>query len=420
VDRMRQQAEGELKEKRLHHQRRHVLKSLLEHWEGLVVFVEHPEIPMDNNASERTLRKPVVGRKNYYGSGAIWSARFTAVMFSIFETLELYALNPQQWLSEYFSACAQAGGLSPPRDIQPHLPWNIAAAEKAGLRYSGRVFSEQELRMLTAMVEQEPCGGRTEISRRACQLLQWYAPDGRLKEGSMRNALLKMEAEGRFVLPLRRTGTRGKNKPIPHTARTAVREDTFMPAGRIADLKLELAQDKQRQALWNEYIDRYHYLRYVTPAGAYLKYFACSGDQELALLGFSSAAWKIAPRDEYIGWNDRHRQEHLPLVVNNSRFLILPWVCSRNLASKLLAMAAARLADDWQRRWGSRPVLLETFVESDRFTGSCYKAANWCHVGTTAGRGRNDADKRAAIPKKEIFLYPLTPNFRDSLCFDSS
>jgi transposase len=420
VKQMREQAESELKEKNLHHRRRYVLKSLLVHWDGLVVFVEHPEIPMDNNASERALRTAVVGRKNYYGSGAIWSARFTAVMFSIFETLEHHRINQQQWLTDYLTACAQAGGLTPPREIEPHLPWNIAGAEKAGRRYSGRVFSAEELAMVSDLVEHNTSDSRTELARRACRLLRWYTPTGSLKESGMGNALLKMEGEGKFVLPPSRGHKRGPNKPIPHTARTAPREDTFMPAGRIPDLRLELAQDKQRRSLWNEYIDRYHYLGYSPPAGAYLRYFAYSGERELALFGFSSAAWKIAPRDAYIGWSARQREDHLSLVVNNSRFLILPWVISRNLASKLLSMAAARLPEDWQRRWGYRPVLLETFVETDRFTGASYKAANWRHVGTTAGRGRNDPQKLAALPPKEIFLYPLTPNFRRSLQTNAS
>ena len=140
----------------------------------------------------------------------------------------------------------------------------------------------------------------------------------------------------------------------------------------------------------------------------------------MALLGFFSAAWRIAPRDTYIGWTDQQRQEHLHLVVNNSHFLILPWIYSRNLASKLLSLAAARFSDDWEFRYRYRPVLLETFVETDRFAGTCYKAANWLYVGETTGRGRNDTNNLAALPKKQIFLYPLVPNFREPLVYDSS
>ena len=420
VGRMHRQAEKELKERRLHHRKRRVLKSLLEHWQGLTVFVEHPEIPMDNNGSERALRNPVVGRKNYYGSGAIWSARFAAVMFSIFETLELYKINQQQWLVDYLQGCAQAGGLEPPTDIEPHLPWNIAGARRCGATYSGRIFSPEEIRSIKALVEEDTSGSRTHISREACQLLSWYKADGTLKERSMRMALLKMEADGYFVLPVRRSERTVVLKPIEHTARTDPREDSFTPAGRLPQLHLEIAEGKEQQSLWNEYIDRYHYLGYGTLAGAYMKYFARSAEDVLALLGFSASAWKIAPREAYLGWADQQRQEHLHLVVNNSRFLILPWIYSRNLASRLLAMAANQLPDDWERRYRYRPVLLETFVETDRFAGTCYKAANWVHVGTTTGRGRNDTENLAALPKKEIYMYPLVRNFREILHFNSS
>jgi hypothetical protein len=399
VGRMRRQAEKELAERRLHHRKRRVLKSLLEHWEGLVVFVEHPEIPMDNNGSERALRNPVVGRKNYYGSGAIYQ---------------------QQWLLDYLQGCAQAGGLQPPIDIEPHLPWNIAGARRQGATYSGRIFSPQEMQSIKTLVEEDTSGSRTQISREACRLLSWYKADGTLKERSMRMALLKMEADGHFVLPARRIERTVVLKPIVHTARTDSCEDSFVPAGRLSELQLQIAQSKERQSLWNEYIDRYHYLGYSTPAGSYLKYFAETSDDVVALLGFSSAAWRIAPRDTYIGWTDQQRQDHLHLVVNNSRFLILPWIYSRNLASKLLSLAAARLSDDWELRYRYRPVLLETFVETDRFTGTCYKAANWVRVGETTGRGRNDTNNLAALPKKQIFLYPLVPNFREPLVYDSS
>jgi hypothetical protein len=310
--------------------------------------------------------------------------------------------------------------LRPPADIEAHLPWNIAGVRKAGCTYSGRIFSAEELQSIKRLVEENTSGSRTQISREACRLLRWYKADGTLKDRSMRMVLLKMEADGHFILPPRRTERTVVLKPIEHTVQTDPREDTFMPAGRFSGLHLRSAQGKERQSLWNEYIDRYHYLGYTTAAGSYLKYFAEASNEVVALLGFSSAAWKIAPRDNYIGWTDQQRQDHLPLVLNNNRFLILPWIYSRNLASKLLARAAAQLPDDWEGKYGYRPVLLESFVQADRFAGTCYKAANWIHVGSTAGRGRNDIDNLAAVPKKEIFLYPLVPDFRETLTFDSS
>jgi len=168
--------------------------------------------------------------------------------------------------------------------------------------------------------------------------------------------------------------------------------------------------------LWNEYVERYHYLGYEPLPGAQLRYFARAGGRILALLGFGAAAWKTAPRDRFIGWNVEQRRSRLHLIVNNARFLILPWVRSRNLASRLLAMAARRLADDWQHGYGYRPVLVETFVETPRFSGTCYKAANWIYLGQTQGRGKLDVDRTARLPKKSVWAYPLVPDFRRTLC----
>ena len=193
-------------------------------------------------------------------------------------------------------------------------------------------------------------------------------------------------------------------------------EEMMLPAGKLPDLHIEIVTAPDEHALWNEYIDRYHYLGFTKLAGAGMKYFVYSADDLVALLGFSSAAWRVAPRDWYIGWSDEKRKENLHLVLGNARFLILPWVYSKNLASKILSMISKRIVDDWQQRYNTRPVLLETFVEKQRFAGTCYKAANWKHVGATQGRGKKDRFKEAKLPKKDIFMYPLEKNFQTMLC----
>ena len=157
-------------------------------------------------------------------------------------------------------------------------------------------------------------------------------------------------------------------------------------------------------SLRNELIERYHYLGYVPLPGAQLRYLIEGGDQVLGALGMGAAAWKVAPRDNFIGWSHAQREQRLHLVVNNARFLILPWVRVRNLASWVLGQLARQVADDWPRRHAYRPVLLETFVERDRFRGTRYKAANWVHVGQTQGRGKLDRHQRYDKPIKEIFL----------------
>ena len=136
----------------------------------------------------------------------------------------------------------------------------------------------------------------------------------------------------------------------------------------------------------------------------------------LAVVGFGASAWKAAPRDRFIGWSVAQREARLQLVVNNARFLILPWVQVRNLASTVLARSSRRLPDDWQARYGYRPLLLETFVQSDRFAGTSYRAANWTHVGQTQGRGKLDVHRTHPLPRKDIWLYPLRRDFRRRLC----
>jgi hypothetical protein len=183
----------------------------------------------------------------------------------------------------------------------------------------------------------------------------------------------------------------------------------------LSGLHLEVV-GRQRGALWNEYIDRYHYLGYKPLPGAQLRYFATAGEQVVALLGFGAAAWMTAPRDAWIGWSAAQRERHLSGVVNNARFLILPWVRVKSLGSKLLSMAARRLPSDWEGRYGYRPVLLETFVESGRFAGTCYRAANWRWLGQTQGRGKLGDHRLGQVPIKDVWVYPLVKDCREPLC----
>ena len=174
-------------------------------------------------------------------------------------------------------------------------------------------------------------------------------------------------------------------------------------------------RQKSESRLCNELVERYHYLGHKPLPGAQLRYLVSSGEQPIALLGFGAAAWMSAPRDGYIGWTHEQRQRHLHLIVNNARFLILPWVQSKNLASMILANAARILPSQWQEVYGYRPVLLETFVEKPRFQGTCYKAANWICLGQTKGRGKLGPAGKQSVPIKDLWVYPLDRRFRETL-----
>jgi hypothetical protein len=285
----------------------------------------------------------------------------------------------------------------------------------SGKRYSGRVFTGREIEQVRELIERHPQMNRQQLSYRVCELFDWRKPDGSLKDMSCRVALLRMHREGRIELP----APRHKVNPCrSFTCRTLQGEpEPLLEAAvhELEGLRLEMAQ-RESSALWNETIDRYHYLGYKPLPGAQIRYFAYAGDRLVGVLGFGAAAWKTGPRDQWIGWSRSERQRNLGLIVNNARFLIPPWIRVKGLASKLLAMAARRLPADWAGRYGYRPVLLETFVEAERFAGTCYRAANWSCVGQTQGRGKLGDHRLGQVPVKTVWVYPLSRDFREQLC----
>jgi hypothetical protein len=273
------------------------------------------------------------------------------------------------------------------------------------MRYCGREFTEKEMDLIGRLIATGV--NRQKLSRMFCEKTEWRKPDGGLKEMSCKVAFLKMHREGHIMLPPPLKPANNHLKK-PKATLLALPQQKVTEAGAL-DLSLV---DITTSALWNEYIDRYHYLGYTPLPGAQLRYFIRSEGQVLALVGFSAAAWKVAPRDDYIGWDAEMRKKNLHLIVNNARFLILPWIRSKNLASRILSMTAKRIALDWHARYGYKPLLLETFVEKERFTGVCYKAANWIPVGDTKGRGKLDVHNEHKLPVKSVWLYPLKKDFK--------
>jgi hypothetical protein len=284
------------------------------------------------------------------------------------------------------------------------------------MRYRGREFCELEINRLNEILSINAMLSRTQQSRLICEELNWRRPDGKFKDMACRVALIQMEKDGIITLPpLTRKYRKGKIAPAP-TSEGDPGSDIICRVGELCDLRVEVVESKADKRLWSELVHRYHYLGYKPLGGAQLRYLIRSGNRVLGCMGWSAAAWKTSPRDQFIGWAQAQREKNLEKVINNARYLILPWVKVQHLASKVLAMAAKRLPSDWEKRYGYRPVLLETFVEKDRFQGTCYKAANWIHVGETKGRGRYDQKHEASQPIKTIWLYPLDRAFRKVLC----
>jgi len=256
---------------------------------------------------------------------------------------------------------------------------------------------------------------RRALSKEICQILNWRRLNGDLKDMSCRVALLRMQKDGLIELSAPGRCNASGTHVIAHTPATESATPIICSVNELQNLHLQLITTRQDSKLWNEYIDRYHYLGYKPLPGAQLRYFARSDQGLLALFGFGAAAWKTAPRDEFIGWTPSRRQANLHLIVNNARFLILPWIQSQHLASKLLSLVTRRIGQDWYRRYGYKPVLLETFVEKDRFKGTCYRASNWTFLGYTRGRGKLDHSHACSVPIKSIWVYSLSNDFRQIL-----
>jgi len=288
------------------------------------------------------------------------------------------------------------------------------AQTEGARRYCGRLFSGEEIFGIRRILVEHPSYNRVTLSRAVCDAIGWIKPDGHRKEMSCRVAMLRMHRDGLIILPppLKGNGN-GRTRPTL-TFASLPQSPVLLPAGALGELELRRVTPRD-SSLWNELIERHHYLGYKPLPGAQIRYLVFAGPHLLAALGFGASAWKVAPRDKFIGWSDHERVRNLNLVVNNARFLILPWITSHNLASRILGAAAKRLGQDWQDSYGYRPVLLETFVDKARFRGTCYRAANWICVGSTQGRGKLDRYKRCPLPVKDIFLYPLNQDFRRAL-----
>ncbi len=282
----------------------------------------------------------------------------------------------------------------------------------------GRVVTAEVLNQVSGLIAKQPSWSRRRLALELCRQWQWHNAAGQIKDMAARSFLNKLERHGWIRLPPRQRrrgpGFAPRLAALPPQPPTNLSE----PLAQLRPLRFEVFSARQAQATrFNAYLARYHYLPYRSTVGENLAYLVSDREgRELACVLFGAAAWKAQPRDAFIGWSAAHRQFHLGRVANNSRFLILPWVRVPELASHILGRVARRIAGDWQAHYGHRVVVLETFVERERFRGSCYRAANWICVGQTKGRTRQDREHRIQAPVKDIWVYPLEANFRKQLC----
>lgn len=278
--------------------------------------------------------------------------------------------------------------------------------------FSGRTFSPEDIEMIKWAIKTYPKLSRCEIAGTVCELLGWTTPAGIAKRIQCSAFLEKLEAEGIIQLPpidtLRQSKCRVQRKEYEF--------DTSERKGEVNEyepVSLVIATYGESMKRWRAYIEKYHMLGDKIVFGSQLRYFLKSGEIELGCMQFSAAAWSLEERDKWIGWMVDDRKARLHLIVNNSRFLIFPWVHIRNLASKALSLAVKQIRQDWLREYCYVPVLLETFVDTEEFLGVSYKASNWIYLGDTKGSGRTG--REGTLSRKAIFMYPLQDDFRTCL-----
>jgi Domain of unknown function (DUF4338) len=278
--------------------------------------------------------------------------------------------------------------------------------------FCGRQFSSAELQLICEVVKRYAGLSRMELAHTVCELLQWQRSAGGLKARECREFLELLDSQGVVRLPSKRpTKPVGSRTRVPVSAAGEPAAALQGKVGAFEPIVLEPVQSEPQRLLFRELVGRHHYLGHAVPFGAHVRYLFYSGKQVLGAMQFSSPAWRIAVRERWIGWDEPARRGNLQQVVSQSRFLILPWVHIANLASVVLSRALRRLRQDWQARYAVAPLLVETLVDESRYSGHCYRAANWIRLGETAGRGRMDrAHQREGAAPKAVWVYPLRPN----------
>ena len=287
--------------------------------------------------------------------------------------------------------------------------------------FCGKKVSQKEQQLILEIVDRFKRLARTELASTLCELLAWVRPNGKLKTVECRQFLELLQHQKRVALPDKRVRSKPVRATIAFTKASQAKAPLQGPLKDLRPVSLDIVQTDKDRALWKELIERYHYLGYRIPFGAHLRYLihARPDTETKTLLGclqFSSPAWRMAARDQWIGWSDSLRASNLQSIINNSRFLILPHVQVHNLASHVLSLAARQIVRDWQAQYHIKPLLIETLVDINLFSGHCYRAANWQEVGVTTGRGRQDRQhQRHDVAPKRVFLYPLHKQAREQL-----
>ena len=283
--------------------------------------------------------------------------------------------------------------------------------------YRGKAVTEKDIVFINELIAGNPGMSRWALSRELCRKWNWVQENGTLRDVVCRGLMLGLHREGHIQLPEKKRSIR--NPFVDRQKPKIIQIDQQPLQTDLSNLKpLEFRQVRRtpEEKLFNSLIEQFHYLGYCHPVGEQLKYIVYAHKRPIACLAWSSAPRHIGTRDQFIGWSAQMRKQHLSLIAYNTRFLILPWVRVPSLASHILGCMTRILPKDWNRLYCHGIYYLETFVDKDRFAGTCYKAANWIYMGDTTGRGKNDQTNRPNRSIKAVWGYPLTRDFRAVLC----
>lgn len=282
------------------------------------------------------------------------------------------------------------------------------------LVFRGRRFTKLEIEKIKNIIKKHKNCTRRKISELVCEMLSWKQPNNRLKDRACRDALLRMHRKGIIKLPPPCRQYFPKNYKPAEIYKNRFKIKKKILSGDISDyhnLNLLLVNRTENEKLWNFLIDKYHYIGYKTPVGRYLKYLVHLDSNLVGCISFADAVLKLNLRDKWLGWSSTERGKNLKLIINNNRFLILPWVRIKNLGSKILSLAVKQVQKDWEQVYGYRPVLIESFIDISKFAGTCYKASNWLYLGKTIGKGRCGMKYFVHNLPKSLYVYPLCKEY---------
>lgn len=286
-------------------------------------------------------------------------------------------------------------------------------------QYRRRSLSREDIAGLRDLIAQHPQASRRKLSAMVCEAWDWRQSNGALCDMVCRSLMLALHRAGHIELPEKKQSppnSLGMKRRKPATDFDIDQSPIEGGLKELPPLTIRPVRRTEAERLFNGLIERFHYLGYTHPVGESLKQIVYAGDRPVACLGWSSIPWHMGPRDQFIGWSPAVRRQNLHLAAYNTRFLILPWVKVKHLASHILGLSLRTISAEWQRAYNHPVYYLESFVDTERFAGTCYKAANWKCLGQTTGRGIRNKTQAVMVSFKDVLGYPLTKDFREKLC----